>query len=119
LLAFASTTALVGACVIREDNGLSALLVLRPIAFIGTLSYGMYLFNSMSVHVVHFVMARLGSEYPPLIFVFAVGLATAMAYLSYRYYETPFLALKSKYSRLPSVRVPQVEEKTSALPTIG
>jgi len=119
LLAFASTTALVGACVIREDNGLSALLVLRPIAFIGTLSYGMYLFNSMSVHVVHFLMARLGSEYPPLIFVFAVGLATAMAYLSYRYYESPFLALKSKYSRLPSVRVPQIQEKTSALPTIG
>ncbi|HMI51244.1 MAG TPA: acyltransferase [Candidatus Saccharimonadales bacterium] len=110
--AFATTTALVGACVIREDNGLSALLVLRPIAFIGTLSYGMYLFNSMSVHVVRFVLARLGTEYPPLIFVLAVALATAMAYLSYRYYEAPFLALKSKYARLPSTRAPQSNEKT-------
>ena len=119
LPAFAATTALVGACVIREDNGLSALLVLRPIAFIGTLSYGMYLFNSISVHVVRFVTVRLGTEYPPLIFVFAVALATAMAYLSYRYYEAPFLALKSKYARPPSLRVPQIDEKTSALQKIG
>ena len=40
LLAYLITTALVGACVVREDHGLAALLQLRPLAFVGTLSYG-------------------------------------------------------------------------------
>jgi peptidoglycan/LPS O-acetylase OafA/YrhL len=106
LLASTATTALVGACVVREDNGLAALLRLRAAAFIGTLSYGMYLLNSLSIHSVHFVLARIGTEYPPVIFAFAVGLAVAIAYLSYRYYESPFLALKTKYSRLRPVPVP-------------
>ncbi|MFZ3380785.1 MAG: acyltransferase [Candidatus Acidiferrales bacterium] len=100
LLAFAATTALVAACVVREDNGLGAVLRLRPVAFIGTLSYGMYLLNSVSIHFVHFLLVRLGPEYPPLIFVLATGVAVAAAYISYRFYESPFLALKAKYSRL-------------------
>jgi peptidoglycan/LPS O-acetylase OafA/YrhL len=103
LLAFTATTALVGASVVREDNGLASVLRWRPVAFIGTLSYGMYLLNSVSIHFVHFVLARLGSEYPPLIFVLATGVAVASAYVSYRYYESPFLALKAKYSRLRPV----------------
>jgi peptidoglycan/LPS O-acetylase OafA/YrhL len=106
LLAFTATTALVGACVVREDNGLAALLRLRAAVFIGTLSYGMYLLNSLSIHSAHFVLARIGTEYPPVIFAFALGLAVAIAYLSYRYYESPFLALKTKYSRLRPVPAP-------------
>lgn len=100
LLAYLATAALVAACVIREDNGLAGLLRLRPVAFIGTLSYGMYLLNSVAIHAVHFVVARLGSEYPPLIFVLALAFAVAIAYLSYRYYESPFLRLKTRFSRL-------------------
>jgi peptidoglycan/LPS O-acetylase OafA/YrhL len=76
------------------------LLRLRPVAFIGTLSYGMYLLNSVAIHAVHFVVARLGSEYPPLVFVLALAFAVAIAYLSYRYYESPFLRLKTRFSRL-------------------
>jgi peptidoglycan/LPS O-acetylase OafA/YrhL len=109
--AFVATTGLVAACVMREDNGLARLLRLRPVAFIGTLSYGMYLLNSMSIHAVHFVLARMGTEYPPIIFLFAVGLATAVAYLSYRYYESPFLALKTKYSRLRPVPAREIPAK--------
>lgn len=108
LLAFLVTTALVGACVVREDNGLAAILQLRPLAFIGTLSYGIYLLNSLSVHAVRFPLIRLGLDYPPLIFVCALALATALAFLSYRYYESPFLALKAKFSRLRPVSTESV-----------
>ena len=114
LIAFVATTALVGSCVIREDNGLSPVLTLRPLVFIGTLSYGMYLLNSVCIHAVHAVVARLGAEYPPLIFVLATVLATGLAYLSHRYYETPFLALKAKYSRTNTPEMPQAGEKNKA-----
>jgi peptidoglycan/LPS O-acetylase OafA/YrhL len=114
LLAFLVTTALVGACVVREDNGLAALLQLRPLAFIGTLSYGIYLLNSLSVHAVRFPLTRLGLDYPPLIFVCALALATALAFLSYRYYESPFLALKARFSRLRPVSTESVPPEITA-----
>lgn len=114
LLAFLVTAALVGACVVREDNGLATVLQFRPLAFIGILSYGIYLLNSLSVHAVRFPLARLGLDYPPLIFVCALALATALAFLSYRYYESPFLALKSKFSRLRPVSAESVPAGTAA-----
>jgi peptidoglycan/LPS O-acetylase OafA/YrhL len=100
LSAFVATTALVGACVVREDNGLARALRLRPIAYIGVLSYGMYLFNSLSVHAVEVVLGRIGLFNPLFVFPFGVGLATGAAFLSYRYFESRFLALKSRFSRL-------------------
>lgn len=114
LLAFLVTTALVGACVVREDNGLAAVLQLRPLALIGTLSYGIYLLNSLSVHAVRFPLTRLGLDYPPLIFVCALALATALAFLSYRYYESPFLALKARFSRLRPVSTESVPPEITA-----
>jgi peptidoglycan/LPS O-acetylase OafA/YrhL len=100
LVAFLATTGLVGACVVREDNGLAWLLRLRPVAFVGTVSYGMYLLNSLSVHAVRAVLQRIGLAYPPVIFVFTLALTVALAYLSYRFYESRFLALKERFSRL-------------------
>ncbi len=73
LLAFTATTALVGACVVREDNGLATLLKLRPMAFVGTVSYGMYLLNSLSMHGVRAVLTRIGFANPAVVFVFTLG----------------------------------------------
>ncbi len=100
VLAAAFATAwLVGACVIREDNGLAAILRLRPIAFIGVLSYGMYLLNSLSIHAVQWVLEQIKMPHPLLVFPLAVGLASGVAFLSYRYFESPFLAFKNRFSR--------------------
>ena len=103
LVAFAVTTALVGACVVREDNGLAWLLRLKPVAFVGTVSYGMYLLNSLCLHAVRRVLNPIGLAYPPVIFVFTLGVTVAVAYLSHRYYETRFLVLKERFSRLRTV----------------
>ena len=105
-LAWAAVVLLVGACVIREDNGLAPLLRFRPLAFIGVVSYGMYLFNTLTVRVVHVMMDRLGFGHPLLALPFTVGLTVLAAFLSYRFFEMPFLALKSRFSRKPRVAVP-------------
>lgn len=104
------TCGLVGSCVVREDNGLACLLRLRPMVFIGTLSYGMYRMNSFSIHAVLYSLKRAGVPYPPLGFLCALALATGLAYFSFRFYESPFLALKRRSSRLR----PQGSERNPA-----
>ena len=120
LIAHIATATLVGTCVIREDNGLAHILTLRPIAFIGVLSYGMYLFNSLFINVVLRVLGWVGLNHPLFIFPIAMGLTTAAAYFSYQYFETPFLQLKSRFSNKRSASSPQsvgaVPELTTNLP---
>jgi peptidoglycan/LPS O-acetylase OafA/YrhL len=87
---------LIGACVVREDHGLSALLRFRPLAFVGVISYGMYLLNSLSIHLGQAVLSRMGLLHPALTFPVGLGVAVGVAYLSYRFLETPFLELKKK-----------------------
>jgi peptidoglycan/LPS O-acetylase OafA/YrhL len=100
LAASLATTALVGTCVIREDNGLAPILKLRPIAWIGVLSYGMYLLNSLSVYTVRMALGYLGLRHPLIVFPCGVGVAVAAAFLSYRYFETPFLELKKRFAHV-------------------
>jgi peptidoglycan/LPS O-acetylase OafA/YrhL len=107
LVAFLVTTALIGACVVREDNGLARLLRLKPVAFVGTVSYGMYLLNSLCMHGVRAMLERIGLAYPPVTFVFTLAVTVAAAYLSHRYYESRFLALKERFSRLRAVPAQQ------------
>jgi peptidoglycan/LPS O-acetylase OafA/YrhL len=96
--AFVATAALVGTCVIREDNGLAPILKLRPIAWIGVLSYGMYLLNSLSLHAVEGALGLVRVTHPLIIFPCTLCVAMAVAFLSYRYFETPFLKLKERFS---------------------
>jgi peptidoglycan/LPS O-acetylase OafA/YrhL len=100
LAASLATAALVGACVIREDNGLAPILKLGPIAWIGVLSYGMYLMNSLSVYAVRMALGRFGLIHPLIVFPCGVGAAVAAAFLSYRYFETPFLELKKRFAHV-------------------
>jgi peptidoglycan/LPS O-acetylase OafA/YrhL len=107
LAASLATVALVGACVVREDNGLAPILMFRPIRYIGVLSYGMYLLNSLCIHAVLLTLGRIGLTYPLFVFPFSVGLAVAVASLSYRYFETPFLELKKRFSHAGSASTGQ------------
>jgi peptidoglycan/LPS O-acetylase OafA/YrhL len=99
----------IGACVIREDNGLAKILRCRPLAFIGVISYGMYLYNTLVVKAVRPLLAHAGLRHPLAVYPFTVGLTILVAWLSYRYFESPFLKLKEKFSRLhpaPSTAAP-------------
>lgn len=98
LVATLATVALIGACVVREDNGLAPVLKFRPVAFIGVLSYGMYLFNSICINAARIVFGVIGVTHPLFIFPVSVGLTISAAYVSYEYFEMPFLKLKSRFS---------------------
>ncbi len=90
-------TALVAACVLREDNGLARILELRPIARVGAVSYGVYLYHLIAMHGA----AKLwGSVPPPHVARFAatLGLSVVIAELSYRCFEARFLRLKTRFA---------------------
>lgn len=90
---------LVGACAIREDHDLAWLLRWRPIAWIGTVSYGMYLLHMLCGNLTRtaFAAAHAGwrvAELEPLV---TLAGAVAAASLSYLTYERCFLRLKDRY----------------------
>jgi peptidoglycan/LPS O-acetylase OafA/YrhL len=89
-------TGVVGACVVSETNGLAGLLRLAPIARIGVVSYGMYLFHVFVIGVVHAAPAEI-----PRLAAFACSVAGTwvVAEASYRLYETRFLAWKRRIGK--------------------
>ena len=87
---------LVGACVYREDHFLARLLQLRAIAYLGSISYGMYLLHMLTKNVVVKLLSLLGitvSAY--LLFVLTLAGTIAVATLSFRYFESYFLRMKT------------------------
>ncbi len=96
--------AVVGSCVIREDNTLAPFLRFRPLAYIGLVSYGMYLLNTLVLDVVNPVMNRIGLRHPLLKFPIFVAATVLVAGISYRFFETPFLRLKERFSKVREVQ---------------
>jgi len=96
--------AVVGSCVIREDNTLAPFLRFRPLAYIGLVSYGMYLLNTLVLDVVNPAMNRIGLRHPLLKFPVFVAATVLVAGISYRFFETPFLRLKERFSKVREVQ---------------
>jgi len=89
-------TALLCACVIREDHGLARVLRLGPIARIGVISYGMYLYHPFARHAAEGVIERVLPGVPLAMFAACLALTVAISELSYRFYEEPFLRAKKR-----------------------
>ncbi|HZE96454.1 MAG TPA: acyltransferase [Planctomycetota bacterium] len=87
---------LLAACVVREDNGLRRFLAWGPVARIGTLSYGIYLLHHIGLAIAGKGLRVVHLEHPVALFVVGGALSVGLAALSYRFYETPFLRLKSR-----------------------
>jgi peptidoglycan/LPS O-acetylase OafA/YrhL len=91
-------TLLIGASVIREDHLLRPVLRLWPLRRIGVVSYGMYLFHMIVRHLVDKAAQRLGWSSEGVFFLALVLLTWAVAEASFRFYESRFLALKSRFA---------------------
>jgi peptidoglycan/LPS O-acetylase OafA/YrhL len=90
-------TAFLASVVMREDHGLSSLLTAAPLVKIGALSYGIYLLHLPVIGAVNALFDKLGVRPPFGDVVLAIPLVVAVAALSHRYYERPFLALKRRF----------------------
>lgn len=89
-------TALVVSVVLRERNGLAALLRLRPLVHLGSVSYGVYLLHMVTLQGVR-PLAEQASLHPTVLFGLNAGAAWLTASLSYSLVERPFLRLKERF----------------------
>jgi peptidoglycan/LPS O-acetylase OafA/YrhL len=89
-------TLALAACTIRQDHLLRPLLANRPIRYIGSISYGMYLYHLFAIPVVdrYFYFTK---QWPLLQFIAAAGTTVIFASMSYWTYERFFLNLKSRF----------------------
>jgi peptidoglycan/LPS O-acetylase OafA/YrhL len=107
---------LIGSSVIREDNGLSPFLRFRPLAYMGVISYGMYMLNTLALDCLVPVMKRVHLFNPVLRFPIAVAATVLAAAISYRFLETPFLRIKDRFSRIHSAKSAPKTSTSTLLP---
>ena len=74
---------------------------LKPI---GTISYGIYMLHPLFIYLTFSLAAKLTSVYQftVVLYLLSLLLTLALAYLSHRFYEMPFLKLKHKYNVVDS-----------------
>jgi peptidoglycan/LPS O-acetylase OafA/YrhL len=117
LVMAAALTLVVAACVVREDNDFARLLRQRSIAWIGTVSYGMYLFHMIAVNIMRRVASAAGVSSPFVDFVGGTLLALLLASVCYLTYERFFLNMKERWfagERPPEASLPKPVTKPAA-----
>jgi len=87
---------LVGAVCIRPDHGLTRLLNLPPLRLVGAVSYGMYLLHVSAITGAKWALPNAWCT-APVVFFTATCATFVAAWASYRFFETPFLALKNRF----------------------
>ena len=86
--------------VMREDNALSPILRFAPIRRIGEISYGIYLYHLIGLHVANELVVRLvpsGAGADALATLIYLPITLVMAELSFRLFERRFLMLRRRH----------------------
>lgn len=73
--------------------------------FIGKISFGMYVIHPLIIFILSKLTGNLQESLMSYVFVYMaiLSLTVMVAYLSYQYYEKPFLKYKSKFTTVHSV----------------
>jgi len=87
----------------KPSFGLSG-AVWSPLVYLGRISYGLYVFHILGLMISDYTVQHEDSSLGRYLFRNAVALAitVALAAISYRWLETPFLTLKRRFSRVVS-----------------
>lgn len=96
LLIHCLMTLALGSLVVREDPLSAPFLQNRFVARFGEVSYGIYLYHLVALHVITLVVDRVGLVNEVIILVAYSALSFIMAEISFRYYEKRFLALRPR-----------------------
>jgi peptidoglycan/LPS O-acetylase OafA/YrhL len=76
--------------------------------YLGRISYGIYMFHPLVVYGIFLTVRALGWNpgrslfLLAAVYIVAVALTIAVAALSYRFFEVPFLRLKKRFTRVES-----------------
>ena len=87
---------LVGACCLRADHGLTRLTDAAPLRWIGTVSYGVYLFHVSAITAWKLVLPTSWIS-APLVFGLSFAVSLAIAAASFRWFERPCQSLGDRF----------------------
>ena len=87
--------------VLRPSSRVVSALRWKPLAFVGMVSYGIYLLHLLVLDAVQRALSRWHVDMPGALFVVGFVGTVALAALSYRFFERPLLRLKDRW-RSPS-----------------
>ena len=77
--------------------GVSRAMLPRFLIYLGRISFGLYVFHVLSLHIAWNILRALHASHAGMIEpLLGLAITIAFASLSYRYYETPFLKLKKR-----------------------
>ena len=99
LVIYLTMAACLTSIVIREDHLMRSVFTFRPIVRVGEISYGIYLYHLIGLHITMVLLTALGMQNGWATFALYSFLAIAISELSFRYYETPFLNLRHRKAR--------------------
>ncbi|MBT8171088.1 acyltransferase family protein [Falsiruegeria litorea] len=85
--------------VIREDHQLRCVFEWSPFIRVGEISYGVYLYHLIGLHIATLILAKLGTDEGWIIFLVYSAISICIAELSFRLYETRFFKLRYKTQR--------------------
>lgn len=91
---------LIGCLCIRERTALHPVLSWRPLAYVGKISYGIYLMHMLCANVAR---RAIGERFGVALFCLTVVTVILVASISYRWLEKPLLRLGHRWSGRPSV----------------
>jgi peptidoglycan/LPS O-acetylase OafA/YrhL len=90
----------VGACVLMPAQPFARWLAIKPMVYLGSISYGMYMLHMLCKSVVTKLLGAARIDVDGLaVFFLTFGMATVVAGLSFRYFESYFLRLKLRFER--------------------
>jgi len=92
---------LLAGVVLHPASALVHALEWRPLAFVGTISYGVYLLHIVVLDATHRIFARWHVDSPYAAFIVCTLASVGLAALSYRVFERPLLRLKDRWRAIP------------------
>jgi peptidoglycan/LPS O-acetylase OafA/YrhL len=91
-------TSMLGAMVIREDHAAMPFLKFKPLAAMGAMTYGIYLYHVVLMDLMSHVPALSELTALPAIRFFVVStMAIGVAWVSFTYFEGPLLRMRHRF----------------------
>ncbi len=103
LLIHLTMAACLAAIVMREDHAMAPLLAFRPVARVGEVSYGLYLYHLIGLHIATVALGAAGYQGAWTVLVSYTLISIAMAEVSFRTFERWFQSFKERpLRRMPA-----------------
>jgi peptidoglycan/LPS O-acetylase OafA/YrhL len=106
-------------CCLQRSGWLSKVFGIYPLRWIGRISYGAYVFHDVFHDLYTHILVGVGHHHPflarhvnELVLPFALGGTLLISWLSFRFFETPFLNLKERWT----IRRERAEQVRGAIP---